>query len=396
MNLKSILCVSLAAVTLTLGNNSQDGVQQNGDASYEFGYDIHNPLSNDIKSHHEVRDGKNVLGFYTFREADGSIRVVKYKVTPETGFEAVVEKLPDPLSGNAIDGQEAAPSPNGAAQTINEQNGGANSQYVAGTGGINNNRNPRGNVPAPPAQNYNGNPPVQGQAQEPQQHHHPGVIRNNQRGAVQDQNQGVQAQGSSYLDIPRARQKNPYIAHQRLLLEGVQQQRQRNQIVAPQPQTQQYADNPAQPNSYGSGKIIYINGVAYIDDIGLYSNSQDQNGNTGQLVQNPQYELIQNPDSEANDEAATNAQNNEEVEEDDFEEDDDEEDEDLANFEEEDEEEDEDTDASDLYEQNEQFITDQKEAYARLKQAYEEEEDGQKPKEEGVQEQQAQPVQAAQ
>ncbi|KAJ8945660.1 hypothetical protein NQ318_012378 [Aromia moschata] len=62
-------------------------------ASYEFAYDVNDPLSNDVKSHREIRDGENVYGYYTFKEADGSTRVVNYKVGPQTGFEATVERL---------------------------------------------------------------------------------------------------------------------------------------------------------------------------------------------------------------------------------------------------------------------------------------------------------------
>lgn len=384
-----------------------------GDASYEFGYDIHNPLSNDIKSHHEVRDGKNVLGYYTFKEADGSIRMVKYKVTPETGFEAVVEKLPDPLAGNSIDGQEAAPSTHGAPETANEPNGGANSQYVAGTGGLHNivsNRNPRANVPAQPIQNYNNrNPPVQDQ-RPGGGYANPHIIRRNPP-VKNDQAAFVNggqyplhadtprfAQATTFVDFPRGRPRNPHLAHQLSLQDRGQpriaQDSRRNQFIAPQAQ---YVNNPVQPNPYPSGKIVYIDGVAYIDDIGLYSDPEDQNGGNGQQqVQDPQYQVVENPENNANNEAAT--ETSEETETDEEKEDfvEDEEDEDLANFEEEDEDEDENVEASDFYEDNEQFINEQQAAYARLKKAYEEEDQEPKPKEEEVQEQQPEPVQEQQ
>lgn len=421
-----------------------------GDASYEFGYDIHNPLSNDIKSHHEVRDGKNVQGFYTFKEADGTIRIVKYKVTPDTGFEAVVEKVkPESISGNSIDGQEASPTSHGAPDTINEPNGGHRSQYVAGIadslhGGhvITAGRNPQGNVPEPqrvPAQNYaNSNPTVednrQRKVQEPQQHQPNGRYRNsyilprnprfrndqqsqlfilngrpqNVQYPLQNNHDQKLVQETRYVDIPRGRQRNPYIDHRQSNQVQLQlkerarpriHQGHRNHYTAPpQGQVQPYVNN-VQPNPYGSGKIVYIDGVAYIDDIGLYSDPPGQNGNVQDRNngQNPQYEVVENPESNVSDEAASNAENTEEPENEEDKEDyeeDDEEDEDNADFEEEDENDDEDADATDFYEENEQLFNEKKKEYDKLKKAYENDDDRElKPKQKKTDVKKSQPVQ---
>lgn len=60
---------------------------------YHFEYGVHDPHTGDIKSQHEYSDGKNVVGGYTLKEADGTTRVVKYHADPHGGFNAVVERL---------------------------------------------------------------------------------------------------------------------------------------------------------------------------------------------------------------------------------------------------------------------------------------------------------------
>lgn len=60
---------------------------------YEYGYSIEDYKSGDLHSQQEQRNGEHVSGQYSLREADGSIRVVKY-FDEGHGFIAVVEKLP--------------------------------------------------------------------------------------------------------------------------------------------------------------------------------------------------------------------------------------------------------------------------------------------------------------
>ncbi|ENN76224.1 hypothetical protein HUJ04_002386 [Dendroctonus ponderosae] len=62
---------------------------------YEYGYSIEDYHSGDLHSQQEQRNGEHVSGQYSLREADGSIRVVKY-FDEGHGFNAVVEKLPGP------------------------------------------------------------------------------------------------------------------------------------------------------------------------------------------------------------------------------------------------------------------------------------------------------------
>ncbi|EEZ97494.1 uncharacterized protein LOC103314415 [Tribolium castaneum] len=61
--------------------------------TYKFDYGVEDHHTGDIKSHHEVRLGKEVSGVYTVREPDGTIRVVKYTAGPHKGFQAEVQKV---------------------------------------------------------------------------------------------------------------------------------------------------------------------------------------------------------------------------------------------------------------------------------------------------------------
>lgn len=45
-----------------------------------------------MKSHKENRHGDVVQGEYSFKEADGTIRTVKYTVDKKSGFNAVVTR----------------------------------------------------------------------------------------------------------------------------------------------------------------------------------------------------------------------------------------------------------------------------------------------------------------
>lgn len=54
---------------------------------------MHDPHTGDIKEQHEQRDGHHVKGSYSFKEADGTVRVVEYEAGPHSGFNAVVKRL---------------------------------------------------------------------------------------------------------------------------------------------------------------------------------------------------------------------------------------------------------------------------------------------------------------
>ncbi|KAJ8914949.1 hypothetical protein NQ315_002473 [Exocentrus adspersus] len=390
-----------------------------GDGSYEFGYDIHNPVSNDIKSHHEVRDGKNVLGFYTFKEADGSIRIVKYKVGPETGFEAVVENIkPEPVLGNSIDGQEASPSTHGAPETVNEpvNEAGYRSRYVSDL--VNRIHRARLNIHKPRndvvetqdsvTQNQDdGNEPVQNHGvRRPEEIHrqpagsirnpyiirrgpyHRNVYHQPQLPNVYDQpqqtgypNQGHGQkvnEGEAHVNIPsRGRHRNQYIPHP----QPSPRQQQIQHILQPyvrnhdnrvhgqtQPYVNQQINNAGQPLVYDNSQIVYIDGVPYIDNED--ANLDDQNNVSGQeQVQNPQYEVRENPEGQDKSDADEDTENLDEDEAEDYEEEDEEDDE-NAEYEEDDENDHEDVDATEFLNENEKIYNEQQKEYDRIKKAY--------------------------
>ena len=59
---------------------------------YSFNYGVHDGLTGDVKSQHEVRDGGVVKGQYSLVEPDGSVRTVDYTADDINGFNAVVSK----------------------------------------------------------------------------------------------------------------------------------------------------------------------------------------------------------------------------------------------------------------------------------------------------------------
>lgn len=61
---------------------------------YDFGYNIFDPRTGDIKNQHEHRNGGSVRGSYSFIEADGQRRIVEYSSDPSTGFNALVRHEP--------------------------------------------------------------------------------------------------------------------------------------------------------------------------------------------------------------------------------------------------------------------------------------------------------------
>lgn len=61
---------------------------------YEFGYDVADAVSGDVKSQKETRDGDLVQGQYSLNDADGYRRIVDYTADVERGFSAVVRREP--------------------------------------------------------------------------------------------------------------------------------------------------------------------------------------------------------------------------------------------------------------------------------------------------------------
>lgn len=61
---------------------------------YDFGYNIFDPHTGDIKNQYEHRNGGSVRGTYSFIEADGQRRIVEYSSDPSTGFNALVRHEP--------------------------------------------------------------------------------------------------------------------------------------------------------------------------------------------------------------------------------------------------------------------------------------------------------------
>nr|CAH7714608.1 unnamed protein product [Callosobruchus chinensis] len=63
---------------------------------YKFNYKVHDPHTGDEKQQYEEREGDQVKGQYSLKEADGTTRVVEYKADKHNGFEAVVHKIGEP------------------------------------------------------------------------------------------------------------------------------------------------------------------------------------------------------------------------------------------------------------------------------------------------------------
>ncbi|XP_031626086.1 pupal cuticle protein Edg-84A-like [Contarinia nasturtii] len=69
-------------------------VEYDAPAQYEFGYDVNDPNTGDVKSHSEKRDGHTVHGSYTVLDPDGFKRIVEYTADEHNGFNAVVRREP--------------------------------------------------------------------------------------------------------------------------------------------------------------------------------------------------------------------------------------------------------------------------------------------------------------
>lgn len=61
---------------------------------YDFGYNIYDPHTGDVKNQYEHRNGDHLRGTYSFIEANGLRRVVEYSSDPLTGFNAYVRHEP--------------------------------------------------------------------------------------------------------------------------------------------------------------------------------------------------------------------------------------------------------------------------------------------------------------
>lgn len=66
----------------------------NAPAKYDYGYNVNDVTTGDIKSHSESRDGYNVRGSYSLVDPDGYKRTVTYTVDNVNGFNAVVNREP--------------------------------------------------------------------------------------------------------------------------------------------------------------------------------------------------------------------------------------------------------------------------------------------------------------
>ncbi|KAF6212018.1 hypothetical protein GE061_012536 [Apolygus lucorum] len=60
---------------------------------YAYEYKVHDSHTGDVKSQHETREGDVVKGYYTLKEADGTIREVHYTADKHHGFNAEVKKI---------------------------------------------------------------------------------------------------------------------------------------------------------------------------------------------------------------------------------------------------------------------------------------------------------------
>lgn len=59
---------------------------------YHFEYGVQDHKTGDNHAQHEERDGDKVKGYYTLKEADGTLRTVHYEADKHNGFNAHVER----------------------------------------------------------------------------------------------------------------------------------------------------------------------------------------------------------------------------------------------------------------------------------------------------------------
>ncbi|KAK9499719.1 hypothetical protein O3M35_002713 [Rhynocoris fuscipes] len=84
-----VACLAVASAQV-LRQAADDEYDPN--PSYSFSYDVQDPVTGDVKSQSESRQGDSVQGSYTLVEADGSRRIVEYNADAANGFNAVVHK----------------------------------------------------------------------------------------------------------------------------------------------------------------------------------------------------------------------------------------------------------------------------------------------------------------
>ncbi|XP_076260077.1 uncharacterized protein LOC143196299 [Rhynchophorus ferrugineus] len=80
-------------------------------AHYDFGYDVSDPHTGDVKSQQESRRGDVVKGSYSLVDADGTKRTVKYSSDAHSGFNAVVSKEGQAKVAAPVAVSYAAPAP---------------------------------------------------------------------------------------------------------------------------------------------------------------------------------------------------------------------------------------------------------------------------------------------
>ncbi|GJQ80886.1 hypothetical protein Trydic_g14143 [Trypoxylus dichotomus] len=79
-------------VPVIVTSHHEDDQDEHGPAEYSYVYGVEDKHTGDIKSQKESRHGDVVQGEYSFKEADGTIRTVKYTVDKKSGFNAVVTR----------------------------------------------------------------------------------------------------------------------------------------------------------------------------------------------------------------------------------------------------------------------------------------------------------------
>ncbi|GJQ66162.1 hypothetical protein Trydic_g4224 [Trypoxylus dichotomus] len=90
------------------GGGDDEGKDYNAYPKYNFNYAVNDPHTGDEKQHNEERDGDQVKGSYTVKEADGTTRIVEYQADGHNGFNAVVHKVGTPTNGGDAGGYGGA------------------------------------------------------------------------------------------------------------------------------------------------------------------------------------------------------------------------------------------------------------------------------------------------
>ncbi|XP_055322765.1 uncharacterized protein LOC129578365 [Sitodiplosis mosellana] len=96
----------------------QEEEENEGNSSYQFGFDVKDDEYTNYQQRKEVRDGNVIKGSYSVVDSDGFIRTVTYTADPKEGFKAdvvreptdIVVKIPTPAPENSI-GKLSRPQP---------------------------------------------------------------------------------------------------------------------------------------------------------------------------------------------------------------------------------------------------------------------------------------------